>query len=62
MPFQRALIFGTDGSIEIEIPCNAPPDKPCRLWFTTKQEKKEITFEINDQYTSQAQVFCGINS
>jgi len=25
-------IFGTSGRIEIEIPFNAPSDRPCRLW------------------------------
>ena len=59
MPFQRCLIVGTDGSIEIEIPVNAPPDQATRLWLTTRAEKKELLFESTDQYTSQADAFAG---
>lgn len=59
MPFQRCLIVGTDGSIEIEIPVNAPPDQATRLWLTTRAEKKELAFESTDQYTSQADAFAG---
>ena len=29
VPYQRVQIFGTRGRIEIEIPFNAPPDRPC---------------------------------
>ncbi len=32
VPYQRMQIFGTKGRIEIEIPFNAPPDKPCRIF------------------------------
>lgn len=30
--YQRVNIMGTEGRVEIEIPFNAPPDRPCRLW------------------------------
>ena len=33
VPYQRVKIFGTQGRIEIEIPFNAPPDKPCRIFM-----------------------------
>ena len=58
MPYQRCLVVGTDGTIEVEIPCNAPPDKITRIWLTTREERKEITFPITDQYTSQADAFA----
>ena len=58
MPYQRCLAVGTDGTIEVEIPCNAPPDKITRIWLTTREERKEITFPITDQYTSQADAFA----
>lgn len=29
---QRVQVFGTEGRLEIEIPFNAPNDRPCRLW------------------------------
>src|SRR5262249_20694305 len=32
VPYQRVNIFGTNGRIEIEIPFNAPNDRPCRIW------------------------------
>ncbi|HUF47278.1 MAG TPA: Gfo/Idh/MocA family oxidoreductase [Vicinamibacterales bacterium] len=33
VPHQRVQVFGTSGRLEIEIPFNAPRDRPCRLWF-----------------------------
>lgn len=48
--YQRANIFGTEGRIEIEIPVNAPPDKPCRIWHQRDTNIEEITFDICDQY------------
>jgi predicted dehydrogenase len=57
VPYQRVNIFGTDGRIEIEIPFNAPPDKPCRIWHQRGQEIKEILFDLCDQYTLQGDAF-----
>lgn len=60
-PYQRVNIFGTAGRIEIEIPFNAPPDRPCRLWLQTSDEftmPEEIQFDICDQYTLQADAFA----
>jgi predicted dehydrogenase len=57
MPFQRVNIFGEKGAIEIEIPFNAPPDKPTRLWLNTTEKTEEITFDICDQYTIQGDLF-----
>src|SRR5229473_5723926 len=31
VPYQRAQVFGTRGRVELEIPFNAPPDRPCRI-------------------------------
>lgn len=56
-PYQRVNIYGTEGRVEIEIPFNAPPDKPCRMWHQRGAEIQEITFEICDQYTIQADLF-----
>ncbi|MEQ8413459.1 MAG: Gfo/Idh/MocA family oxidoreductase [Imperialibacter sp.] len=58
MPYQRSIVFGTDGYVEIEIPANAPPDTPCRIWLVTKEKKKEIMLPVADQYTCQADVFA----
>ena len=50
-PYQRVNIFGTEGRVEIEIPFNAPPDKPCRMWHQQGDKIEEIVFDICDQYT-----------
>jgi predicted dehydrogenase len=58
VPHQRVHIFGTSGRIEIEIPFNAPPDKPCRIWVQIGTKPgtaiEEIAFDVCDQYTLQA--------
>jgi len=56
-PYQRVNIFGTEGRIEIEIPFNAPPDKPCKMWLQQGSEIEEIVFDICDQYTIQGDLF-----
>lgn len=32
VPYQRMMFFGTEGRIEVEIPFNAPADRPCRIF------------------------------
>jgi len=56
-PHQRANIVGTEGRVEIEIPCNAPPDRPCRIWHQRGAEIEEIVFEVCDQYTIEGDAF-----
>ena len=48
--YQRVNIFGIEGRVEIEIPVNAPPDNPCRLWHQRGTGIEEIYFDICDQY------------
>ena len=55
--YQRVNIFGTEGRVEIEIPFNAPPDRPCRIWHQQADEIEEIVLEICDQYTIQGDLF-----
>ena len=57
VPYQRVNIYGTTGRIEIEIPFNAPPDKPCKIWYQNGEEIEEIQFDICDQYTLQGDAF-----
>ncbi|WP_163340392.1 Gfo/Idh/MocA family protein [Desulfopila sp. IMCC35008] len=57
-PYQRVLIYGSKGYIEIEIPFNAPPNKECRIWLTRDGVREEILFDICDQYTFQAELFA----
>jgi predicted dehydrogenase len=62
VPYQRVHFFGTQGRIEIEIPFNAPPDRPTRLFI---DDGRDIfgsgiateTFPIVDQYTLQGDAF-----
>src|SRR4030095_16930769 len=56
-PYQRVNIFGTTGRVEIEIPFNAPPDKPCKLWHQAGDQIEEAQFPICDQYTIEADQF-----
>ena len=55
--YQRVLIMGTHGWIEIEIPFNAPPDKPCRLLHNHDGETREVLTEAADQYALQGDLF-----
>ena len=62
VPYQRVYFFGTRGRIEIEIPFNAPNDRPCRIFvddgtdlFGGGMEKEEIG--TCDQYTIQGDLF-----
>ena len=57
VPYQRVNIFGTKGRIEIEIPFNAPPDKPCKMLFQNNEIIEEIEIKICDQYTIQGDLF-----
>lgn len=58
-PYQRVNIFGDRGRIEIEIPFNAPPDRPCRLWLQHAEGNiEEIVFPVCDQYMIQAELFA----
>ena len=55
--FQRVNIYGTKGRIEIEIPFNAPSDRPCKMWHQHGDEIKEILFDVCNQYTIQGDLF-----
>jgi predicted dehydrogenase len=57
-PYQRVNVFGTRGRIEIEIPFNAPPDRPCRLWLQTDAGVEEMLLPVCDQYTIQGDLFA----
>lgn len=55
--YQRVNIFGTKGRVEIEIPFNAPTEKPCRMWLQTEAGTEEIVLETANQYTIQGDLF-----
>ena len=61
-PYQRVQIIGTMGRIEIEIPFNAPPDKPCRIFVDegsdpSGRSAQTLEFDVCDQYTIQGDLF-----
>jgi predicted dehydrogenase len=62
-PGQGVTIAGTVGRIEIEIPFNAPPDRPSRIFVEGRKdggsasEREAIEIEICDQYTIQGDLF-----
>jgi predicted dehydrogenase len=56
-PYQRVNIYGTEGRIEIEIPFNAPPDRPCKIWHQRGGEIQEIFLDTCDQYKIQGDLF-----
>jgi predicted dehydrogenase len=62
VPYQRIHFFGTKGRIEIEIPFNAPPDRPTRLFIDATGDLfgggiTTETFPACDQYTLQGDAF-----
>jgi len=56
--YQRVNILGTKGRIEIEIPINAPNDRPCKLWLQRGDSVQEILTDVCDQYIIQADLFA----
>ncbi len=62
VPYQRVQFLGTRGRIEIEIPFNAPPDRPTRIFIDatgdlTGSGITTETFPVCDQYTLQGDAF-----
>ena len=55
---QRVTIFGTLGEIEIEIPFNAPNDKPTNIYLKRDGKIKKIEIETCDQYGIEADAFA----
>jgi predicted dehydrogenase len=62
VPYQRMQFLGTKGRIEIEIPFNAPNDRPCRIFIDDGRDVfgggvTTETIPRCDQYTIQGDVF-----
>jgi len=55
--YQRIIAFGTKGRVEIEIPFNAPADRPCRAMLEAEGKIESLEFDICDQYGLQADLF-----
>ncbi len=63
VPYQRMQIFGTKGRIEVEIPFNAPPDRPCRIFLDDGSQLGDasaevIELDVVDHYTLQGDAFA----
>jgi predicted dehydrogenase len=63
IPYQRVHFLGTRGRIEIEIPFNAPIDRPTRLFIDSTGDLSGSgiateTFPVADQYTMQGDAFA----
>jgi len=56
-PYQRMHFHGTRGRIEIEIPFNAPPDKPTQVFIDNGAGPLAHTFAVCDQYTIEGEAF-----
>jgi predicted dehydrogenase len=60
--YQRLEIFGDRGRLAIEIPFNAPPDRPCRFVVDDGSDlfgkgREDFSIETCDQYTIQGDRF-----
>lgn len=61
-PSQRVQVFGTTHRAEIEIPFNAPNDRPCHLWIDDGRDVfgsggRDEPIDTCDQYTIQGDLF-----
>jgi len=62
VPYQRMQFLGTKGRIEIEIPYNAPNDRPTRIFIDDGRDVfgggiRTETIPVCDQYTVQGDAF-----
>ena|ERR1043165_6105697 len=62
VPFQRMQFYGTRGRIEVEIPFNAPADRPTRIFVDDGSDifgsgVEVLEFAPCDQYTIQGDLF-----
>jgi predicted dehydrogenase len=62
VPYQRVQVLGTRGRIELEIPFNAPPDRPSRILVDDGSDLlgagvAALSFDACDQYRIQADAF-----
>ena len=62
VPYQKVQVLGTKGRIELEIPFNAPPDRPTRIFIDSGADPfgggvTTEEFPVGDQYTIQGDLF-----
>lgn len=61
-PAQRATFYGTEGRVEVQIPCNTPNEVPTRIFIDDGStldgsSTKVETFDTADQYSIQGDEF-----
>ena len=59
---QRFTVLGTRGRLTVEIPCNAPPDRPTRITVDDGRDlfgggEEVIEFPVSNQYRLQGEMF-----
>jgi predicted dehydrogenase len=64
-PYQRVVIVGTKGRVEVLVPFNAPPDRPCRIVVDDGCDlsgggARVEEFAVVDQYTLQGDAFSRV--
>jgi predicted dehydrogenase len=62
VPYQRMQFFGTRGRVDVEIPFNAPNDRPCRIFIDDGSDLfgggvRTEEFATCDQYAVQGDAF-----
>ncbi|MBI3207609.1 MAG: gfo/Idh/MocA family oxidoreductase, partial [Candidatus Solibacter usitatus] len=62
VPYQRAHFHGTKGRVELEIPFNAAPDRPARIFIDDGGDLFGASISVEefpacDQYTLQGEAF-----
>ena len=61
VPYQRMQFFGDQKELEIRIPFNAPPDRPCEIRIASgdifRENFENIHFDTCNQYRIQAEAF-----
>jgi predicted dehydrogenase len=62
VPYQRVQLCGDRGRLEVEIPFNAPPNRPCRIFVDDGRDLfgggiETVTLDTCDQYTIQGDLF-----
>ncbi len=62
VPYQRVQVLGTKGRLSIDIPFNAPPDQPTRIFLDDgslhgDRSAQSIEFPVTDQYQYQGEAF-----
>lgn len=56
-PYQRTIIIGDKGRMEIDLPCNAPLVSPTKIIIYTAEGEETLFFEAN-QYVLQCEAFA----